>query len=460
MEVIIVTTHLRNAAGACALSIGLLVCSSGGAIAFADQTDADSATAGSLDDTTTGDATTTDTSTGPTSTVGSQPTDTDAVEDKVTTVGTEKTTTSVTIGNGPTSTIQAQTNTSTKTEEDPDLVTIAVTELDKVGIMPGAILETSPTQAVTPSAVEFQPPSGSNSGAGSAKLAESDDYAPAPLAAPAEKTFATGLTGRGPDPLSNAVIVPVSNAIVTLARGLGQGAFTLAQLPTSATPVTDVIEALSLMVGGVIGAVVEVSRVPGNLITLLAANPASVQPPPIGASRTVVSTVRTPVDLMLGPGVSQAQPPIATAGAPLFGTAIYAAAAGSAPATSLKNQLSLSGLAPVPSGVSPATTSFLDHVVRSVLVPASLTALAAIAVPGLGGLLIVCAAGVRVGYRQAKAGLALRASGIARFAGPGPMGVVRSGSLIALHTRTPKFAKTPAVKGKSATGPRLLESVA
>ena len=459
MEVIIVTTHLRNAAGACALSIGLLVCSSGGA-AFADQTEADSATAGSLDDTTTGDATTTDTSTGPTSTVGSQPTDTDAVEGKVTTVGTETTTTSVTIGNGPTSTIQAQTNTSTKTEEDPDLVTIAVTELDKVGIMPGAILETSPTQAVTPSAVEFQPPSGSNSGAGSAKLAESDDYAPAPLAAPAEKTFATGLAGRGPDPLSNAVIVPVSNAIVTLARGLGQGVFTLAQLPTSATPVTDVIEALSLMVGGVIGAVVEVSRVPGNLITLLAANPARVQPLPIGASRTVLSTVRTPVDLMLGPGVSQAQPPIATAGAPLFGTAIRAAAAGSAPATSLKNQLSLSGLAPVPSGVSPATTSFLDHVVRSVLVPASLTALAAIAVPGLGGLLIVCAAGVRVGYRQAKAGLALRTSGIARFAGPGPMGVVRSGSLIALHTRTPKFAKTPAVKAKSATGPRLLESVA
>jgi hypothetical protein len=215
------------------------------------------------------------------------------------------------------------------------------------------------------------------------------------------------------------------------------------------------------MVGGVIGAVVEVSRVPGNLITLLAANPGSVQPPPIGASTTFVRTVRTPLELpLLGPGVSQAQHPITTAGAPLSGTAIRAANVGSAPATSLKNQLSLSGLAPVPSGVSPATTSFLDHVVRSVLVPASLTALAAIAVPGLGGLLIVCAAGIRVGYRQAKAGLALRASGIARFAGPGPMGVVRSGSLIALHTRTPKVAKTPAVKAKSATGPSLLESVA
>lgn len=462
MEVIIVTTHLRNAAGACALSIGLLVCSSGGAIAFADQTDAGGAAAGTPGGTT-GDGTTTATSTGPTSTVGSQPTDTDAVEAKVTTVGTETTTTSVTIGNGPTSTIQAQTNTSTKTEEDPDLVTIAVRVLDEVGITPGVILQTPLTQALTPSGVEHRPSSGSDPAAESAKMTEGNEYAAATTGAEEEKTFAFGLTDRELDPISNAVVVPFTNAAVTLARGLGQGIFTLAQVPTSETPLADLIEGVSLMVGGVVGAVVEVAKVPGNLVTLLGVEPGDVQPPLIGASGAVVPTVHTPVDVpLLGP-VSQAQLPVATVGAPLFGPAIRAANLGSAPAAGLKSDLTLSGLAPAPSGVSPATKSFLDHVVSSVLVPASLTALAAIAVPGIGGLLIVCAAGIRVGYRQAKAGLALRASGIARFAGPGPMGIVRSGSLIALHTRTARPGAadpTPAVHAKASTGPRLLESVA
>ena len=43
--------------------------------------------------------------------------------------------------------------------------------------------------------------------------------------------------------------------------------------------------------------------------------------------------------------------------------------------------------------------------------------------------MILTLAGVRVGYRQAKAGFVLRTTGIARFAGPGPLGVVRPGAL-------------------------------
>jgi hypothetical protein len=175
--------------------------------------------------------------------------------------------------------------------------------------------------------------------------------------------------------------------------------------------------------------------------------------------------VRAPADLQRF-GFEALQPvqlPVGVAEAPLFGTVIQASSIGGAAATGLKQDLSLSGLAPVPSGISPATTSFLDHVVSSVLVPASLTALAAIAVPGVAGLLIVCVAGIRVGYRQAKAGLALRVSGVARFAGPGPMGVVRSGGLIALHTPTARLGKphaTRAVRATTANAPRLLESVA
>ena len=58
--------------------------------------------------------------------------------------------------------------------------------------------------------------------------------------------------------------------------------------------------------------------------------------------------------------------------------------------------------------------------------------------------LVVSVLGVRIGYRQAKANFVLQASGISRFAGPGPLGVVRSGSFIALHTRTAR-TRTAAV---------------
>ena len=71
------------------------------------------------------------------------------------------------------------------------------------------------------------------------------------------------------------------------------------------------------------------------------------------------------------------------------------------------------------------------------VLPISLAALAALALPGAGGLVILTAAGVRVGYRQAKAGFVLRTAGIARFARPGavPLGVVRSGSLVVVRPR-------------------------
>lgn len=481
-EEIIVTTHVRNAAGVCALSIGLLVCSSGGSIALADQTDAGGATAGTPgtstgDDTTTStigstsatSATTTSTTTatttatGPISTFGSSLTGGRLFERAVTTAATVA---GLTIGQAPTSKVQAQTNTSTPSRDDLDLAGIAGLDLGELGsiAVTSSLPETPPTQAVTPSTSQYQPPVGSDSATQSARTSAGQEAAVAPLGASDEATSATGQGALEPDPFTDAVVVPVSNAVALIARSLGQAGYTLANLPTSETPITDVIVSLAMVVGGFVGAVVEVAQVPGNLASLLGVNPPGVQPPLFGASGAIDRTVRIPVDVpQPGTGVSQ-NPllPVATHGVPL-GNVIQTSNIGRFAASGLKNELSLSGLAPATSAVNPATKSFLDNVVRSVLVPASLTALAAIAVPGLGGLLIVCAAGIRVGYRQAKAGLSLRASGIARFAGPGPMGVVRSGSLIALHTRTARLGKTrstPAVGAQATTAPRLLESVA
>ncbi len=364
-----------------------------------------------------------------------------------------------------------QTDTSTTLGEGEDGDDAASLDLEaqdvELDAPPISIVETPPTEAITPVPLVLTPPSsGSNNKPQAPTKPAGHDGSSTHTVASAANGWADPTATSKPDQITKTVVVPVTDAIVSIGWALGQAAFTFAQLPTSKTPITDVIVSLSVVVGTVVGAVVDVAQVPGDLVTLLGAGSFGVGSPPlIGAGGAVDGALRTPVDLPPF-GVEALQPghlPVGIAEAPLFGTLVHASSIGGAAAAGLKNDLSLSGLAPVPSGISPATTSFLDHVVSSVLVPASLTALAAIAVPGVAGLLIVCVAGIRVGYRQAKAGLALRVLGITRFAGPGPMGVVRSGGLIALHTPTPRLGKphgTRAVRPKTANAPRLLESVA
>ena len=103
-------------------------------------------------------------------------------------------------------------------------------------------------------------------------------------------------------------------------------------------------------------------------------------------------------------------------------------------------------LAP-PNGAGPMGVQLrFGQVVRGVLVAASLWELAAAALPGVCGLGIFTAAGVGIGRRQAKAGFALQTAGIARFAAGGPVGVVRSGSLVAVRART--FGRRPSAGAK------------
>lgn len=105
----------------------------------------------------------------------------------------------------------------------------------------------------------------------------------------------------------------------------------------------------------------------------------------------------------------------------------------------------------VPEKVRP----ILQHTVDAVLAPLSLLVLAALASPGVAGLLLLAAAGMFVGYRQARAASMLRAVGIARFAKSGPLGVVRPGGLIAVHPRPSR-----AVRRQPSRTPVLLEPVA
>jgi hypothetical protein len=75
------------------------------------------------------------------------------------------------------------------------------------------------------------------------------------------------------------------------------------------------------------------------------------------------------------------------------------------------------------------------HTYGGIIVAVSLSAMFAAALPGLIGLAIPVVAGMGIGYRQAKSGRALHTSGIAHLAPSGPIGVVRSGRLIALRSQ-------------------------
>ena len=105
-----------------------------------------------------------------------------------------------------------------------------------------------------------------------------------------------------------------------------------------------------------------------------------------------------------------------------------------------------SGIAPAP--VAPEGDGANDvlatvkHVIGAFVATVSLTALAAVALPGLLGLLSTCAAGIRVGYRQAKAGTELPDTAISRFVGSGPIGVVRSSGQVHLRMRAPRIIRS------------------
>ncbi|RWA19163.1 hypothetical protein MELE44368_21750 [Mycolicibacterium elephantis DSM 44368] len=257
-------------------------------------------------------------------------------------------------------------------------------------------------------------------------------------------------------------IEPITNAFTTVVQVMETVPRTLAALPTSKTPITDVITSMQYMLSTVVEAVVPIVYVPRNLYALMVTVPPVT--PPVFAG-PVTSERPTPVPAgeapLFGPQMAQV-PYLAPAGAPLFGTMTPRAALGTVVSSGLNKPLSVAGTVPAASEAAkpPAAKWFLDHVVSAVLVPASLTALAALALPGVAGLLVIVAAGIRLGYRQAKAAFVMRASGIARFAGSGPVGVVRSGSFITLRQRARGPRTKRAVCPQSAGVVRTLEEVA
>lgn len=172
---------------------------------------------------------------------------------------------------------------------------------------------------------------------------------------------------------------------------------------------------------------IDTSTAAGTVVGPQAVNDAMLPAPaaaPVPMAPVTVSRLLLPVPL-------SDVTPSATAGAPSVALPLSAAAAPmvqiASPARTPAHDDS--GLASLPAHIFQA--------VREALRSVSLAELAAAALPGIGGLVFFTAGGVGVGRRQAKAGFALQVSGIARFARSGPLGIVRSDSLIAIHRRKP-----------------------
>ena len=184
------------------------------------------------------------------------------------------------------------------------------------------------------------------------------------------------------------VIASIPNLVASIPNLVAPVSDVIAPVTNVVAPVSDVIAPVQDMLTSVAGAVVPLTQLQSDLSSFLLGI-AGVEP------------VENGLGGIDGAGLS------ATAGASIFGAMSEAGRASSLP-----------GMAPpAPNGAIPmGVRSFLRHAPHDLPVAVSLAALAAVALPAVGLLVILTLAGVRVGYRQAKAGFALRTAGIARFA--------------------------------------------
>jgi hypothetical protein len=429
-EEIKISTHLRLAAGICVLATGLFIGSAGGAIAAADTE-----------------------STGSTgSTTQSQ--------------GADESSQSVSSPTAPTATATEPTKQPTRPTPLGDVIrklqelgkprqrSVVVTELTTDPVAPdtktgGAGPDVTPPATQAAASDSNVVASESNSTEPQTKNtnnAASDSDAPVPS------------PSAPPPSLSTVVVQPVTHAIATLAGAALSVPVVILSLPSSETPVTDVITAVQNILISVNDAVIPLVQMPADLYSLLVV--AGMQTAPVSTVGNSLGTgLIIPAPAATAPPPAPVPPPVppasAVAGMPSHSEVTAPAALSRNATAGLRAKLSLSGTAPIAaeSALPSSALSILEHTVKAVLAPVSLSALAAFALPGVGGLLIICAAGMRFGYRQAKAALAVRTTGISRFARQGPLGVVRSGSLVAVPSRRPRTLRVVRPKQSEAAPP-------
>jgi hypothetical protein len=401
----IVTTHLRIAAGVCVLSTGLMIGSAGGAVAAAE----------------TG-------STGSASSAGDAPS-------------------SKAAANGP---IKNLADTLRKQMQN-SLQGVAGTlnSLPKPG-EPGSFIPKSPktTFGATPTvhgstgsttaAIAADPTptvanplvavsTAASSAVAGASLAASNAAANASQAAANASQAASNVAAEASLAASNAAsaaTLAASDAITTAADAVE-------------VPVTQVVTSVQDILTSVGNAGTAFSLLPADLSALLGVSavpsatgqmdPSHLLLPSVLAGPVTTPGSVTSLPILALPGAQNLPATITPAG-PMTPLDFAAQASREAKAAAAP--------APAPNdGSANDVLSMVEHVIGAFVASVSLTALLAVALPGLGALLGTCAAGIRLGYRQAKAGAELPGTAMSRFVGSGPVGVVRSSSQIALRAR-------------------------
>lgn len=248
----------------------------------------------------------------------------------------------------------------------------------------------------------------------SAAAAIPTSTAPAPSTAPSVPNAA--------ETISTTLLTSLDSLSATVTQ-------VVAEVPIVGAPASDVISGVQDVLTSVVGSVGDVTASPPSLPALMGVgsrNPldAPASAPAVGSPSAAGAFVPAASRLSQSPAIPLTLPIADGRGVP--------------DATAGVAALDVSGRASLPGEVASsegAFGSFLGQAFREIAAHLSLAALALAALPGLGGLLIITAAGIRIGYRQAKANFVLRASNIARFTRQGPIGIVRSGSLIAVRAR-------------------------
>ena len=406
------STHLRIAAGACVLSTSFMIAGAGGAVASAEPD--------------------TDTSTPSTSTSPARGP-----------IGTFADNVRKTVETSLQGTVQGVTgtlNTLTKPGQIPS--SIPKSPKTTFGGSPTVYGSTAPATDTAPdeNAAADAGPTPDASTAPADQSTTPAEQSAAPVATPEPAPAPTPAPAVNKDP-----IAPVTNAVTSLANSLTAVPGVVAGLPTSVTPVSDVLTSITNVLTSVGETGTSLTALPSDLAGLLGVGTGAVAPT-IGAAagpahlRAVTPDPATPVwsaapdlpTLLAAPGGPVAAVPAApvlpldVATRDVVRTAAEAPAPVAAPAESPKSDI----------------LSTVEHVIGAVVATVSLTALAAVALPGILGLLTTCAAGIRVGYRQAKAASSLPDTALARFVGSGPVGVVRSRSQVELRSRAARLAPT------------------
>jgi hypothetical protein len=426
-----ITKRLRVGVGVCVLSTGLFISSSGGAIAWADTdtgSDSSSSSSQGADGQSTGN---------PVSAPSEHRPDPLGKAVRHAIRGITGTLGSIQNQVEQRSVIIRQPKTSPDTDASGHSVTPAgPNDSDALAPDPDVI-------ATDPGALATSPDPAESASIGSEPSPTTQPIASVPAAA-APTSGGTGAVPAPRPPFVNPfgpIALQATAAVTNVATSVGTAVVSvpglLLSLPGSQTPVTDVITSLEEMLASVTYSAIPLTQLPADFAEALAAGwyapSATVGRPDKGLA--------SPTNTLLGllqPSQSTSATTVSAPRSALSTAEVvgHSTLDATAAATSLSHRFMPAGSVVDTAMTTDTGPSLLEGAVTALLVSVSLWALITAALPGLGGLAAIGATGVRIGYRQAKAGLALRTTELARFAGGGPIGVVRSDSLIVMRPRS------------------------